>query len=49
MQPMLSTLEAVYRGTVQARLQALPEYNPVLPASLERSGLEIRKSPRPCA
>jgi hypothetical protein len=35
MQPMLSTLEAVYRDTVQACMQELPVYNPVLPASLE--------------
>jgi len=49
MQPMLSTLEAVYRDTVQARMQSFPVYNPVLLASLERSRLETRKVTRPCA
>ena len=40
MRPMLSTLEAVYRDTVQA-MQELPVYNPLLPASLELSRLEL--------
>jgi hypothetical protein len=40
-QPMLTTLEAVYRDTVQARMQEFPVYNPVLPASLELSRLEL--------
>jgi hypothetical protein len=40
-QLMLITLEAVYRDTVQARMRELPVYNPVLPASLELSRLEL--------
>jgi hypothetical protein len=40
-QPMLITLEAVYQDTVQARMRGLPVYNPLLPASLELSRLEL--------
>jgi hypothetical protein len=48
MQPMLSTLEVICRDTVQARMQELLVYYPVLTASLERSRLETRRVPRPC-
>jgi len=49
MQAMLSTLEPDYRDSVQALMQELLVYNPVLRASLDRSRLETRKVPRPCA
>ena len=49
MQPMLAMLEAIYRDTVQARMQELAVYNPALLASLELSRMEARKVTRPCA
>jgi len=44
MQPMLATLEAVYRDTVQPRMQELPVYNPAL--RVEARGFRVRDGRR---